>query len=220
MPDWFKFTICAICDAGTDWVLFVPITIPIGAEELATECCDDCDWCWTTDVDDGTEAVIVAPCGRLVVANWTLFWEFYFWRIKGIKHSLVSKRVSVIWDFLLLLLHLLHLLCTLPTWVIVREGFAVVTLTPRTVFAVETVDAFTTSGCNVIAVMRPVPNTWPLGVGCCTWKIRVAGKLATVKFEPDTVVLVPGGNVVNTLDGSTGPRILIAKQAWTKPKFI
>lgn len=41
--------------------------------------------------------------------------------------------------------------------------------------------------------------------------IRAAGKLATVKLEPDTVVLVPDGSVVNTLDGvNTGPRILIA----------
>lgn len=41
--------------------------------------------------------------------------------------------------------------------------------------------------------------------------IRAAGKLATVKFEPDTVVLVPDGSVVNTLDGvKTGPRMLIA----------
>lgn len=41
--------------------------------------------------------------------------------------------------------------------------------------------------------------------------IRAAGKLATVKFEPDTVELVPDGSVVNTLDGvNTGPRILIA----------
>lgn len=93
----------------------------------------------------------------------------------------------------------------------VKDGFAVVTLTPRTVFAVETLDAFTTSGCNVIAVIRPVPNTWPLGFGCCTWMMRAAGKLATVKFEPDTGVLVPDGSVVNTLDGvNTGPRMLIA----------
>lgn len=43
--------------------------------------------------------------------------------------------------------------------------------------------------------------------------IRAAGKLATVKFEPDTVVFGPDGNVVNTLVGvKTGPRILIAKK--------
>lgn len=39
------------------------------------------------------------------------------------------------------------------------DGFAVDALTPRTVFAVDTVDAFTTSGCSVIAVMRPVLRT-------------------------------------------------------------
>lgn len=104
-----------------------------------------------------------------------------------------------------------RLFYTFPTWVIVREGFADVALTPLTEFAVDTFDAFTTSGCNVIAVIRPVLKTCaPLGVGCCTCMIRAAGKLATVKFEPDTVVLVPEGIVVNTLDGvKTGPRMLI-----------
>lgn len=84
-------------------------------------------------------------------------------------------------------------------------------------FAVDTFAAFTTRGCRVIAVMRPAPNTWPLGLGCCTWMIRAAGRFATVKFEADTVELVPDGSVVNTFDCvKTGPRILIAVESRRK----
>lgn len=51
--------------------------------------------------------------------------------------------------------------------------------------------------------------------------IRAAGKLATVKFEPDTVVFGPDGNVVNTLVGvKTGPRILIAKNEKKKKNSL
>lgn len=78
------------------------------------------------------------------------------------------------------------------------------------VFADDTDDAFITNGCNVIKlpVILPALNTCavPPGFCCCTWIIRAAGKLATVKFDADTVV--PTFELVPVWSG-TGPRILI-----------
>lgn len=57
-------------------------------------------------------------------------------------------------------------------------------------------------------VIRPALNTCavPPGFCCCTWIIRAAGKLATVKF--DAVTVVPTFEFVPLWSG-TGPRILI-----------